>query len=190
MQAETAARSSIGSDIRALRKTRQIRLAMLAAAVGRSTGWLSQVERNQTIPSVRDLARIAAYFTIPISFFFRAASSSEEERGLIVRSADRAAIGSAETGLQEELLSPDLGGHFEMIKSVFAPGARSDGTNSARDANEGAYIVSGALRMTIAGKTFLLQAGDSFQFHKQPHSWENPGDVEAVVIWIVSPPVY
>ena len=190
MTSATDGNSGIGGDIRALRKTRRVRLAELAAAVARSTGWLSQVERGQTVPSVRDLARIATFFNISISFFFRAANSSEDERGSIVRSRDRVAIGSAESGLQEELLSPHLAGHFEMIKSVFAPGAKSDGMNAARKANEGGYLVSGELRMTIGDRTFLLHAGDSFQFHEQPHGWENPGTVETVVIWIVSPPVY
>mgnify|MGYP003336760089 CR=1 FL=1 len=71
----------IGDDIRALRKGRELTLKDVSAAIGRSVGWLSQIERGQTVPSVRDLGLLAEYFGINISFFFRSASRREEERG-------------------------------------------------------------------------------------------------------------
>ena len=47
--------NQIGDDIRALRKARGTTLKELAARLDRSVGWLSQLERGQTTPSVRDL---------------------------------------------------------------------------------------------------------------------------------------
>ncbi|EKD59892.1 MAG: XRE family transcriptional regulator, partial [uncultured bacterium] len=66
----------LGQDIRALRKTRGQTLQQLADAVGRSVGWLSQIERGQTTPSIADLGRIAEVLGVTISFFFRSASRS------------------------------------------------------------------------------------------------------------------
>ena len=180
----------IGQDIRALRKARGMTIADCAAALARSIGWLSQVERGLTNPSVHDLGQIAALFGVNIGFFFRSASRHPDEQGLIVRAADRSAIGSAETGLSEELLSPGLTGGFEMIRSVFAPGARSEGLRPARDSEHGGVVISGALILTIGTRRFELGTGDSFQFAGQPYAWENPGEVPAEVIWIVAPPVY
>lgn len=180
----------IGDDIRALRKGRGITLKELAGAVGRSLGWLSQIERGQTAPSVRDLGAIAEFFGINISFFFRSASRAKEEQGLILRAADRMPIGSAESGLTEELLSPSLSGSFEMIKSVFAPRSSSGGIQRARDKEDGGILVSGRLKLWIGDLGVELEAGDSFQFANRPYSWENPGDEPAVVIWVVSPPIY
>ncbi|MEF9603716.1 helix-turn-helix transcriptional regulator, partial [Paracoccus sp. PXZ] len=79
----------IGQDIRALRKARGMTIADCAAALDRSVGWLSQVERGVTAPSVQDLGRIARLFDLNISFFFRSAARQPEEQGLIVRAADR-----------------------------------------------------------------------------------------------------
>ena len=115
----------VGEDIRALRKARGLTLVALAGAVGRSVGWLSQVERGQTLPAIPDLARLGESLGVTISFFFRAASRNPAERGLIQRAADRSAIGDARAGLTEELLSPSLGGSFEMLKSTLAPHASS-----------------------------------------------------------------
>ena len=186
---ELAGRHSVGPDIRTLRKLRGISLASLAKAIGRSIGWLSGVERGQFEPSIGDLRRIAGVFEVPISFFFRNDDAPEAERGIVVRAGSRHAIGSMETGLSEELLSPDLSGDFEMIRSVFAPGAERE-DDSRRAAQDGGYLVSGRLDLWVGGKLFRLAAGDSFQFQNQPYRWRNPGDEPAVVIWVVSPPVY
>jgi len=179
----------VGIDIRSLRKTRGMTLSDLCEALGRSVGWLSQVERGQTDPSIPDLKSIAALFKVPVSFFFRHEDAPENERGWIVRSGARAMMGSLEDGLKEELLSPDISGEFEMIRSVFAPGAKRD-LMPARETQDGGYVVSGELEMTIGGETYLLSRGDSFQFNRQPYGWHNKSDEETVVIWIISPPIY
>lgn len=180
----------IGNDIRALRKGRGLTLKDLATAIGRSLGWLSQIERGQTEPSVRDLGHIADQLGINISFFFRSGSRQEAERGLVLRAADRVPIGSVASGLTEELLSPTLSGSFEMIKSVFAPRSHSGGPLPARAREDGGVLVSGKLTLTIGDLTVDLAPGDSFQFSQQDYAWRNPHDEPATVIWVISPPVY
>ncbi|MGZ3217423.1 helix-turn-helix domain-containing protein [Paracoccus sp. T5] len=180
----------VGSDIRALRKSRGLTIADLTSALGRSVGWLSQVERGHTVPSVRDLAAIAAYFDVSLNFFFRCAHQNPEEQGLVLRAADRMAIGSSETGLTEELLSPTLGGSFEMIMSTFAPGSDSGGPKAARPSEDGGVLISGQLTMWIGALKVVLHPGDSFQFRESTYAWENEGTEPAVVIWVISPPVY
>lgn len=184
-----AVETHVGADIRSLRKARGLTLSDLCDAVGRSVGWLSQVERGQTDPSIPDLKAIAALFKVPVSFFFRHEDAPENERGWIVRSGARAMMGSLEDGLKEELLSPDISGEFEMIRSVFAPGAQRD-VMPARDTQDGGYIIVGELEMTIGRETYVLRKGDSFQFNRQPYGWHNKSSEEAVVIWIISPPIY
>lgn len=179
----------VGADIRSLRKTRGLTLTDLCDALGRSVGWLSQVERGQTDPSIPDLKSIAALFKVPVSFFFRHEEAPENERGWIVRAGARATMGSLEDGLKEELLSPDISGEFEMIRSVFAPGSKRD-PMPARDSQDGGYVISGELEMTIGEHVYVLSKGDSFQFNRQSYGWRNNSKEDAVVIWIISPPIY
>jgi transcriptional regulator with XRE-family HTH domain len=180
----------IGEDIRALRRSRNLTLQSLSAAIGRSVGWLSQIERGQATPSVRDLDLLAEQLGISISFFFRSSGRDEGEQGLIQRRADRVPIGSMESGLSEELLSPRLGGSFEMIRSAFASGASSEGSVSARGAEHGGVLLEGTLLLAIGDREFRLSPGDSFQFAGQPYAWRNDGPVPAVVVWVIAPPVY
>ena len=113
----------LAHDIRALRKARGLTLAEIGARLGRSVGWLSQVERGLSVPSLADLRAFAELFGVPLSLFFGHETDTEEERGVVVRAGRRRSLGTSESGLVEELLSPDLGGSFEMLRSVFAPGA-------------------------------------------------------------------
>ncbi len=180
----------IGEDLRALRRVRGLTLTTLAAAVGRSVGWLSQVERGHTAPSVHDLGRLAEQLGVNIGFFFRSASRDEAERGIIQRAADRMPIGTTETGLVEELLSPGLSGGFEMIRAVFAPEASSDGPVPHRGGEHGGVLIEGRLVLTIAEREFQLRTGDSFQFAGESYAWRNEDAVPAVAVWVVAPPVY
>lgn len=186
---EDTSETSVGADIRALRKSREIRLINLAEDLGRSTGWLSQIERGQTEPSISDLRNIAAYFDIPLSFFFRNEQAKDGEQGYIVRKSTRAELGSRQDGLVEELLSPHLSGDFEMIRSEFAANSISDWI-PPRPTQEGGYIVSGKMNLWLNDHKFELSAGDSFQFENEKYRWENPTDNLAVAIWVISPPVY
>lgn len=181
--------STVGADIRALRKSRDIRLIQLAADLGRSTGWLSQIERGQTEPSISDLRNIAAYFDMPLSFFFRNEQAAEGEQGFIVRKSTRGKLGSRMGGLVEELLSPHLSADFEMLRSEFAGGAKSERIN-ARPTQEGGYIITGQLNLWIKDRKFELFEGDSFQFQNEPYRWENPTDKTTVAFWVISPSVY
>lgn len=182
-------KNQVGDDIRALRRSRGVTIKDLAASVGRSIGWLSQVERGQTLPSIDDLSAIATHFAVNISFFFRSADRDPAEMGLVLRHADRASLGSSGTGLTEALISPTLGGSFEIIESVFAPHSAS-GQKPTRQVEHGGVLLSGRLHLTVDGQQFQLHPGDSFQFAGKPYSWANPHDAPAVVIWVVSPPVY
>ncbi len=179
----------VGADVRSLRKARGMTLNDLCDALGRSVGWLSQVERGQTDPSIPDLKSIAELFNLPVSFFFRHEDAPENERGWVVRSQARATMGSVEDGLKEELLSPDISGEFEMIRSVFNPGAKRE-LMPARDTQDGGYVISGELELMIGEHVYLLGKGDSFQFNRQPYGWHNRSNEQAVVIWIISPPNY
>ncbi|RWE00724.1 XRE family transcriptional regulator [Mesorhizobium sp.] len=179
----------LARDIRALRKARGLTLTEIALKLGRSVGWVSQVERGLSVPSLGDLRAFAELFGVPVSLFFSHDVPVEKERGVVVRAGSRRSLGTSESGLVEELLSPDLGGSFEMLRSVFAPGAELK-TEARRPTEEAGYVASGVFEIEIGGVWHRLGEGDSFRFEGKPFRWRNPGAEPAVVIWVVSPPVY
>ncbi|MHA1529211.1 MAG: helix-turn-helix domain-containing protein [Alphaproteobacteria bacterium] len=179
----------VGADLRALRKARGLTLAGLALKVGRSVGWLSQVERDLAEPTISDLRRLADALDQPLSLFFGPSNAPEDERDYVVRWNSRRALGSAAEGLVEQLLSPDLSGSFEIVRSVFDPGAERT-EYQVRPTEEAGYLIAGELELWIGERHFHLHPGDSFRFKGERHRWRNPGDVPAIAIWVIAPPVY
>lgn len=179
----------VGGDLRALRKARGLTLAELALKIGRSVGWLSQIERNVSEPTIGDLRKLTEALDQPMSLLFGTGEAPEDERGYVVRADNWRSLGNAEEGLVEQLLSPDLGGSFEIVRSVFAPGAEL-ATPATRPTEEAGYIVSGALDLWIGKRHFQLKPGDSFRFAGEPYRWRNPGTEPCIAIWVIAPPVY
>jgi len=180
---------SLGADLRALRRARGMKVVELAQRLNRSVGWVSQVERDLSKPTIEDLRRIAKVFDVPLSLFFGQSQAPAAEQGYVVRRGARRRIGSDGGGLIEEMLSPDLTDDFEMVHSVFEPGAKLEQPNQ-RPTQEVGYLVSGRLDMTIGERQFTIAAGDSFRIRGEAHSWANPYDEPAVAIWVIAPPVY
>lgn len=180
---------TVGTDIRALRKSRSMTLIDFAAAIDRSVGFVSQIERGLSEPSISDLRNISGLFGVPLSFFFGDQPVDGPESRHIVRADHRRKLGNPEEGLIEELLSPDLGGSFEIIRSEFSPGCNLAEPQS-RDTEEAGYIVAGTLELEIGGHWFTLKEGDSFRFAGESYRWRNTTSEPAIAIWVVSPPVY
>ncbi len=180
--------SSLGADIRALRKARGMTLVDLADALNRSVGWLSQVERDKSHPAIADLGRMAEVLDVSISSFLQVGAAPDEE-GLIVRSHARRPIGSRTPGLTEALLSPDLTDDFEVIHSTFAPHSHLPEPLTRRT-QEVCYLISGQFEIALDGKHFTLEAGDSFRLRGEQFQWWNRNDTPCEIIWVISPPIY
>ena len=180
---------TLGADVRALRKSRGLTLAQMADMLGRSVGWLSQVERDISEPSIIDLREIAGKLDVSVSMLFRHEAAPAHEAGYVVRKGTRRPIGNQVAGLVEELLSPDLTDDFEMVHSTFAPHSRIR-EQVRRPTQEVGYVLSGQLEIEIKGVTHLINPGDSFRIRGEAFRWANPFDVPAVAIWAIAPPVY
>lgn len=181
--------AGLGEEIRKLRKARSRSISDVAGAIGRSISFVSQVERGRATPSIADLKGISQLLGVPLGWFFAHEDIDPVERGKVVRASRRRQLGMVTSGLTEELLSPDIGGAFEMILSTFQPGAELNGY-SRRDTEEEGYLVTGSLDLWIGKRRYRLNAGDSLRIVAERFRWANTGNEAAVVVWVISPPTY
>lgn len=179
----------LSRDLRALRQARSLTLAQIAERIGRSVGWMSQVERGISMPTLPDLRRLADQFGVPLSLFYAREQRADTDGEIVVRHDERRVLTHVEDGLTEELLSPSLGGSFQMRRRVFAPGASAPAP-ARHEAEEAGFVVSGALVLEIGGIEQQLGPGDAFRFKGKPVAWRNDGDEPAVIVWVMSPPSY
>ncbi len=182
----------VGEQIRDLRKAQKMTITDLADKIGRSVGYVSQVERNISPVPIDRIREFAEALGVQISWFFKGgATGPEEERDLVVRRSDRRKLMFTGSGVAEELLSPNLGGGFEMIMTTYAPHAKTGDANYTRPCEEAAYVIEGRLEIWIGERHFILETGDSITFDGlEPHSSANPDDAPATVLWVMSPPTY
>ena len=180
----------VGARIRELRKAKGMTLQQLAGKTELSVGYLSQLEREQAVPSIRALNAISRTLGVNISWFFPDPErGTDPEAAVIVRAARRPAL-RFESGIRDELLCPTLGGNLEMLLCTFEPGA-SSGELYAHDGEQAGFVSTGQLELRIEDAVYLLNAGDSFHFDcKRPHGYRNPSNRQTIVVWSVTPPHY
>ena len=181
--------TSLGADIRALRKVRGLTLSGMAAALGRSVGWLSQVERDLSVPTTTDLRRFSDLLDVPMTMLVTNQPANDAEAGYVVRKNARRPISMGKAGLTEELLSPDLTDDYEVVHSTFDPKAEITEAVT-RPTQELGYLISGRMMVEIDGQQFNIRAGDSFRIRGEAFRWSNPHEEPAVAIWVIAPPVY
>ncbi len=183
--------SFVGQEVRDLRKAKGMTIPDLAQEVGLSTGFISQMERGLSSPSVDALKRVARALGVSISWFFRNEEAvNETERAFVVRAEQRRAL-KFEAGVRDELLSPNLRGQLELLHCRFPPGSSSGPETYTHRGEEAGVVLEGELELQIGDDVFLLMAGDSFGFPSTtPHRYANTGTVETVVIWAITPPSY
>ncbi len=180
----------VGRQIRDLRKAKGLTLSYVAEKIGKSVGYVSQVERGASALPIPVLQAISDLLNVKITWFFHAdKKQKEDEINYIVRKNTRRHLEFSGTGISEELLSPRLSGEILMLQTTLEPNAQSDAEPRKRKGGEEAgYIQSGTLELTIGSKSFTLQQGDSFSITgDEPHFVHNPSnDKDVVIIWVLT----
>ncbi|WP_341961520.1 cupin domain-containing protein [Pseudomonas sp. RC10] len=186
----TAGESFLGERIRGLRKRQGLTLAELAKRSQLSVGYISQLERDLSRPSVDTLLKIGRCLGVNIQWFFSTRSeASEADAGYVVRKDSRQNI-HYDDGIYDQLLTPSPSGQIEMVHSRFPPGAYNR-TSYTHEGEEVGYVLSGTFELWVGERHFELGEGDSFRFSSnEPHRYGNPGETDAVVLWVITPPTY
>lgn len=176
----------VGERIRELRRTRTMSLKDLAAKTGFSIGFLSQMERGLSSPSLRSMTLIADVFGVSLGALFEQIEASDGDAALVVRAGDRPELNLWRSGIAKQLLTPsDTKGLLNVFLVRLAPHASTGDELYTHRGEEAGLILDGAMTLVVDNRTFQLDAGDSFRFAStKPHRFSNPTNSETVVVWI------
>src|SRR6516225_4610741 len=106
-KAEPAMDIEVGRRIREIRRTRELSLETVAAHTGLSIGFLSQIERGLSSPSLRVLATLTDVLGVGIAALFGASPSVDNRSDHVVtRGSQRPELKLWRTGISKQLLSP------------------------------------------------------------------------------------
>lgn len=179
---------SLGLVLREARIAAHFSVETLAAAAGVSAGSISQLERGRGNPSFLTLRRLAAALHVPLGHFLQGPDSGP----MVVRAGQRKRLHlPSEEGLVYELLTPDLGGRLEVLRSRIPTGFDNRERPFQHVGEECVHLLSGALEVGIAGRRYELVEGDSITYDSSvPHWWVNSTGTGAEIIGAVTPPSF
>lgn len=182
MQYETDDLSvALGRKIRALRQRLKRTLDDTATAAGISKPFLSQVERGMASPSLTSLSGIARSLGVTVQYFL---DTPSEERTICRSGNQKFFCVTKSSNLLARITNSTQVSKMESIL-VRMPPRRPCSEVTTHAGEEFIYIVEGQLSLTLEERKFELQAGDSAHYESTlPHSWENIGLTETVIVWV------
>ncbi|MCJ2121191.1 helix-turn-helix domain-containing protein [Methylobacterium sp. J-077] len=171
----------LGERIRERRRDLKKTLQEVADASGLSVGFISQIERNLTVPSLSSLAMVAEVLDISIGDLTgQPAAPNPKTR------QDNRTPYSLEAGQvrYERLSSVFPGSALHSVKFTMPCGYRSE--TVSHHGEELVFVIRGRIQYRVLKEVFVLDEGDSLHFDAtKPHSIEAmPHEAGvAVVVW-------
>ena len=175
----------IGKKLKELRIQNDLTLGDLASRSELTKGFLSQVERNLTTPSISTLEDILEALGTNLSEFFR-----EEEEKQIVFSAQDFFEDEQEDYTIEWVIPNAQKNEMEPILLTLHPHKKSHEL-SAHRGEEFGYVLKGNVTLVRGNKKYKLKAQETFYLDGTTgHYLYNHGNSDAKVLWITTPPMF
>jgi len=174
----------VGARVRSLRRERGLTIEQVAAATGLTKGFISQLERDRTSPSLSSIARICDALGVRLSHIFE-----REPAPALVRRNERPKVDS-HFPTENHLLSSRDERRLQVIESEVAPGAGAgDELYSLPGEMEFVYVLEGTLEIQVAEEKHVLEQGDALTYPlSKPHTWRNASDTDTLrVLWVSVP---
>ena len=182
----------LGRRIRQARKAQGLSLKDIADRTGLSIGFVSQVERRLTTPSMASLRGLAKALGLQVAeLFHQASTASPNEADHIVRRNQRRVLDLESIGMHMEIVTPREVKGVQAFAAYLRPGGISGQKFDSHHGQECGIIIDGQLELWLGSEKHLLNAGDAFSFNSRtPHRYRNPGPTMTYVHWIIAPAIY
>lgn len=172
-------------------KQRRLKLGLtqeeLAARTELSKGFISQLERNLTSPSIATLTDILEALGTSLSDFF----SEQADEKMVFGAEDVFVKEDDENGFTIHWLIPNAQKNtLEPILVTIAPGG-STVEDDPHEGEEFGYVLQGSIVLHIGARKLRVKRGSSFYIKPaSAHFITNPGKGEARVLWVATPPTF
>ncbi|MBR5478780.1 MAG: helix-turn-helix transcriptional regulator [Clostridia bacterium] len=175
----------IGKKLKELRLQNDLTLGDLASRSELTKGFLSQVERNLTTPSIATLEDILEALGTNLSEFFH-----EEPESKITFQANDFFVDEREDYTIEWVIPNAQKNEMEPIILTLHPKCQSQ-EMLAHNGEEFGYILKGNVTLIRGSKKHKLKVGETFYLDgSKSHTLYNHGTTDAKILWITTPPLF
>lgn len=172
----------IGAKLRSSRQAQGLTLEQLAAATDLTKGFISRIERDETMPSVPTLVQLCQALSLPIGSLF------EEPDVQLVSLAHAPRINMGGIGADERLVTPRAEERVQVLRSSVEPGGSGgDELYTVSCDVESLHVIAGDVDVHLSDREVTLSPGDTLTFPgRTPHTWK-AGPAGAEILWILVP---
>lgn len=175
----------IGQKIKRLRVKNGLTLEELASRSELTKGFLSQVERNLTSPSIATLNDILEALGTSLAVFFK---DDTEEKSVFT--TEDYFVDEREGCIINWIVPNAQKNEMEPILIEILPGGQSQSLDP-HDGEEFGYVLSGRIKLVDGDKTTTIKKGETFYIKGvNTHYLLNESHVSAKVLWITTPPLF
>ncbi|MEE3623204.1 XRE family transcriptional regulator [Nitrospirillum sp. BR 11752] len=175
----------MGDRIRARRKALGLTLQQLAQLSGLSAPFISQAERDLSVPSLVSLLALADALTVDLSYFMEV-----PDGGTIVQRAAKPRRIEADGPVDYIDLASDLADRKLDIVLMRVPPGHAFPTGQ-RKGEDFLYVIEGDVTGVVGNTKARLGPGDSLHFDAlHPHGARNTSDRDAVLLYVGTPSVF
>ena len=149
----------LGTRLRDRRQSLGLTLKDVGDQAGLSVGFISQIERGITIPSLTSLINVCRVLKSDVGDFLKQPRGDKP----VTRHGERPVYALGDNAINYERLSAAFPGN--LLRSVIfhePPGFRSE--PQSHEGEEIFFILEGALTIEIDGERTILEVGDSVHF--------------------------
>ena len=178
----------IGDKLKRLRLRTHLTQEELAIRCDLSKGFISQIENDQSSPSIATLVDILECMgTTPAEFFREGAAQPT----VCYRQDDAYTVDDDERMNRITWIIPDAQKNdMEPILLTLHPGGKSEAYGPHAGEVFG-YVLSGAATLYRGDDSWKVKKGDSIYYAaSRPYYLENHGKSEARILWVSSPPSF
>lgn len=175
----------IGEKLKRLRVKNQLTLEELANRSEVTKGFLSQVERNLTSPSIATLGDILEALGTTLGEFF-----SEDKEEKIVFAASDFFVNIQDDYSISYIVPNAQKNSMEPMLMELKGGGRSE-EYGPFEAEEFGYVLQGKVILHYGDRKYTVKKGQSFYFKgDRSHYLSNEWESVAKVIWVSNPPSF
>lgn len=176
---------NIGEKIKSIRIKKNLTQEELADRCELTKGFISQVERDLTSPSIATLIDILEGLGTNLKDFF----SDKIDEQIVFRKEDAFEVINEDLKYNLSWIIPNAQKNLmEPILMELSPGGKTK-EDYPHEGEEFGYVLSGFIYLYIGNEKYKVKKGESFYYKADSnHYIENSGKVEASFIWVSTPP--
>jgi transcriptional regulator with XRE-family HTH domain len=190
----------VGKRLRQIRNSYGLSQRQLAERSGVTNGTISMIEKNSSSPSVASLKKVLAGIPMTLSEFFSADETDAEEKYFftpkeMMELSPRVRSFIGPQGSVEHASFKQVGDasqhQLQILYETYPPGTDTGKSMLSHDGEEGGFVISGEVEVSVGDKVQVLRPGDSYLFDSRlPHRFRNISDAPCILVSACTPPTF